>query len=376
MSWGGAVAPIVLAVEDRFKAAILESGGLEFQRALPEADQINFVTRVRIPVLMLNGRYDHFFPVESSQLPLFRLLGTPEKDKKHVIYETGHAVAPQGLHPREPRLAGQVPRAGEAVGDATSRLRRAAGHRHAPWADRGVDWFAMATPGVFQGPGPASVPSSEIRSLFGALEESPDPVFVTDRHDRIVFFNASAQKVLGFAPEEAVGTRCFAAFEGGDRYGNRYCSEHCPITQIANRGEVVQPFDLRLRARDGHHVDVQVTILNLTVPAPELFYLLHIFRSPQTDAMVARPAQTEAEPPSSSILASRSSADARARRLTAREVEVLGMLAAGRTTPEIAERLQISVLTARNHLQNILEKLELHSKAEAVAFAFQKKLIS
>ncbi len=40
---------------------------------------------------MLNGRYDHFFPVESSQLPLFRLLGTPEKDKKHVIYETGHA---------------------------------------------------------------------------------------------------------------------------------------------------------------------------------------------------------------------------------------------------------------------------------------------
>jgi dienelactone hydrolase len=92
LSWGGAVAPIVLAVEDRFKAAVLMSGGLEFQRALPEADQINFVTRVKLPVLMLNGRYDHFFPVESSQLPLFRLLGTPEKDKKHVIYETGHAV--------------------------------------------------------------------------------------------------------------------------------------------------------------------------------------------------------------------------------------------------------------------------------------------
>ena len=46
---------------------------------------------MKIPVLMLNGRYDHFFPVESSQIPLFRLLGTPEKDKKHVIYDTGHA---------------------------------------------------------------------------------------------------------------------------------------------------------------------------------------------------------------------------------------------------------------------------------------------
>ncbi len=92
LSWGGAMAPVVLAVENRFQTAVLESGGLEFQKALPEADQINFVTRVRIPVLMLNGRYDHFFPVQSSQDPLFRLMGTPEKDKKHIVYETGHAV--------------------------------------------------------------------------------------------------------------------------------------------------------------------------------------------------------------------------------------------------------------------------------------------
>ena len=91
LSWGSAVAPIVLAVEDRFKVAVLLSGGLQFQTALPEADEINFVSRVRIPILMVNGRYDHFFPVESSQLPLFRLLGTPAKDKKHVIYESGHA---------------------------------------------------------------------------------------------------------------------------------------------------------------------------------------------------------------------------------------------------------------------------------------------
>jgi dienelactone hydrolase len=90
-SWGGAVAPNLLAVESRFQVAVLLSGGLVFQRSLPEADTINFITRVKIPILMLNGRYDHFYPVESSQVPLFRLLGTPEKDKKHIIYETGHA---------------------------------------------------------------------------------------------------------------------------------------------------------------------------------------------------------------------------------------------------------------------------------------------
>jgi dienelactone hydrolase/predicted Ser/Thr protein kinase len=91
LSWGSALAPCFLAVEGRLKVAVLESGGLEFQRPLPEVDQFNFVSRVKIPVLMVNGRYDHFFPVELSQDPLFRLLGTPEKDKKHLLFETGHA---------------------------------------------------------------------------------------------------------------------------------------------------------------------------------------------------------------------------------------------------------------------------------------------
>jgi dienelactone hydrolase len=92
VSWGGAIAPIILAVEDRIRAAVLESAGLDFQKPLPEVDAINFITRVKVPTLMLNGRYDHFFPEESSQRPFLDLLGTPGKDKRLVVYETGHAV--------------------------------------------------------------------------------------------------------------------------------------------------------------------------------------------------------------------------------------------------------------------------------------------
>ena len=96
-SWGSAIAPILLAVDDRVRVAILGVGGLEFQKTLPEVDQINFVTRMKTPALLLNGRYDFFFPVESSQVPLFRLLGTNEKDKRQVIYESGHMVPPKDL---------------------------------------------------------------------------------------------------------------------------------------------------------------------------------------------------------------------------------------------------------------------------------------
>lgn len=100
-SLGGGVAPVLLAMEGRFKAAILSSGGLWYQRALPEADGTNCVTRVKLPVLMLNGRYDSLFPVESAQLPIFRRLGTPDKDKRQVLYDAGHGALPHGEEVRE-----------------------------------------------------------------------------------------------------------------------------------------------------------------------------------------------------------------------------------------------------------------------------------
>ncbi|HXV64351.1 MAG TPA: SUMF1/EgtB/PvdO family nonheme iron enzyme, partial [Vicinamibacteria bacterium] len=96
-SMGGGIAPVLLAVETRLQAAILSSGGLWIRYQLPEMDGIHFAPRVNVPVLMLNGRYEYLFPVESSQLPLFHLLGTAPDDKKHVIYEVGHA----GLPPKE-----------------------------------------------------------------------------------------------------------------------------------------------------------------------------------------------------------------------------------------------------------------------------------
>jgi hypothetical protein len=45
-------------------------------------------------VLMLNGTYDMFFPVESSQKPMFHFLGTPQAQKRMVNYASGHLVPP------------------------------------------------------------------------------------------------------------------------------------------------------------------------------------------------------------------------------------------------------------------------------------------
>jgi serine/threonine protein kinase/formylglycine-generating enzyme required for sulfatase activity/dienelactone hydrolase len=90
-SWGGELGTIIPAAEDRLKASILAVGGL-FGSGRPEANDLNYVTRVKIPTLMLNGKYDMAFPYETTVKPMFYLLGTPPGQKELKVYETDHFI--------------------------------------------------------------------------------------------------------------------------------------------------------------------------------------------------------------------------------------------------------------------------------------------
>lgn len=92
VSMGTAYGVILTALEDRLKVVVFLDGGYFLFKPAPGIDQADFAPRLKKPVLMVNGRYDFSFPVESSQLPLFRMLGTPEKDKRHVLLDTPHDV--------------------------------------------------------------------------------------------------------------------------------------------------------------------------------------------------------------------------------------------------------------------------------------------
>jgi len=91
-SLGSLCAPVFLAQDQRIRTAILKLGGFPTTELEPIYDPLNFAPRVRIPVLMLNGRYDYVFPYETSQIPMFEGLGTPEEHKLHVLFETAHSV--------------------------------------------------------------------------------------------------------------------------------------------------------------------------------------------------------------------------------------------------------------------------------------------
>ena len=98
-SWGGILGSIIPAIEERIKISIIDAGGLKpwQKKTKSEVDFINYVSRVTIPTLMLNGRFDANVPYDYCTKPMFDLLGTPAKNKKLITYETDHIIPRKDL---------------------------------------------------------------------------------------------------------------------------------------------------------------------------------------------------------------------------------------------------------------------------------------
>jgi dienelactone hydrolase len=91
LSLGGRYAPIFMALEDRFDAALLVAGGFSFASGLP--DEImphHYAPRTRVPTLMLNGSQDFTRPVETAIRPMFDAFGAPDSQKKLALFPGGH----------------------------------------------------------------------------------------------------------------------------------------------------------------------------------------------------------------------------------------------------------------------------------------------
>jgi formylglycine-generating enzyme required for sulfatase activity/dienelactone hydrolase len=89
ISMGAAQGPRLMALEPRLKVGLLIWGGFG-SWAPAEVNAVHFVSRSKAPTLMVNGRSDQLFPFETSQTPMFRLLGTPDRDKRHFVVDGGH----------------------------------------------------------------------------------------------------------------------------------------------------------------------------------------------------------------------------------------------------------------------------------------------
>ncbi len=97
-SLGGCIGAYISGPEKQpFKACVLRGGGIALfdTKPPPEYDPVNYLPRIKIPVLMINGQNDALLPLDASQKPMYDLLGTASEDKHHVVIYEGKHVVPR-----------------------------------------------------------------------------------------------------------------------------------------------------------------------------------------------------------------------------------------------------------------------------------------
>jgi dienelactone hydrolase len=92
ISAGADAGTILTALEPRLKVSVLQGTGI-WGDETPEHRAIDYAPRIRMPTLLLNGRYDFGVPLDTAQRPLFDAIGTPPALKRHAILEAGHALS-------------------------------------------------------------------------------------------------------------------------------------------------------------------------------------------------------------------------------------------------------------------------------------------
>jgi DNA-binding CsgD family transcriptional regulator len=190
-------------------------------------------------------------------------------------------------------------------------------------------------------------------------------VWVTGPGQRLVYVNERAERLLGVVAREAVGRACPGVVAARTPAGAPFCGARCPMNAAAEGDCEVEPAQVRIGARPGRDDHwVRMTVIPVDGPDRSGRWMVH------TASVEDRAHRLEQH---ALRLAGRSDAiraidGPRARRpLTAREQEVLDLLADDVEVGRIAARLGLSHATARNHVQHLLAKLGAHSVEEAVA---------
>jgi len=131
-------------------------------------------------------------------------------------------------------------------------------------------------------------------------------------------------------------------------------------------GDPVQSFDMQTRTKAGHPIWLNFSILSTTngQGGP---VTIHLFRDVTATKELLNLVQERLAAPASAPTANGD--------LTRREIEILRLVATGANTRTAAEQLHVSPATVRNHVQNILSKLGVHSRLQAVAYATTHRLL-
>jgi PAS domain S-box-containing protein len=218
--------------------------------------------------------------------------------------------------------------------------------------------------------------SSSADETLDRIARSKEAVFAIDSADRIVVWNKRAEELLGRPARAVLGKRCYDVLAGRDAQGNIYCYRNCPVAFQARekQSEPVARFPLRVPGPDGEERLVEMSLFAIPSYHPALSTVVHVVREGKKLSSLEKKLEKEASGGHDPLWPMTSS-EGEPVALTEREQDVLRCLARGMSTVAIAKKLAIAPVTVRNHIQSILQRLDVHSKLAAVVYAYRHQLI-
>ncbi len=213
--------------------------------------------------------------------------------------------------------------------------------------------------------------------LLRHLAKMPVPVMAVDGEQRILLVNRAAEALLGLTARDVVGRPCYEVIRGRDKLGAIVCQQACRAIALAGQGAPIPSTDLLTLTKRGQPLWLNVTCFTLPLASRGQVAVIHLFRDlSRQNAMEQVLDQLAAN--LAKFCAWDQPATSRpdvGERLTRRERQVLALLAEGLPTRAMAERLRITWSTVRTHIQNILGKLGVQSRLQAVALARRRRLL-
>ena len=216
--------------------------------------------------------------------------------------------------------------------------------------------------------------------LFEALRNAADGAFVIDDELRVIYWNEAAEKILGFTGEEVTGRFCYQLLQGRDEAQQLICKAQCRVMKKALCFMSVPSYDVHMKTKQGdrHWLNMSIFTYKMDKEVGRNV-AVHLFRD-MKDRKFDKDVLTHLielirmhqDVPGGNG----SRLNPHIESLTSREHEVLTLLAKGHPTDEIGELLSITSNTVRNHIQHILNKLQVHNRLEAVVYAIEQGLIS
>jgi len=216
-----------------------------------------------------------------------------------------------------------------------------------------------------------------VSRLFEALRNAADGAFVIDDELRVVYWNNAAENILGFTGDDVTCQYCSHLLQGRDERQQLICREHCQVAKMALHSKPVPNYDVRMRTKDGADRWLNISVFTFKMNGGEnKRAIVHLFHDSKTLdekylAQVIEAIRRYHENPTEIKPVGGTNTES----LTSREVEILTFLAKGHGTREIAWHFSISPNTVRNHIQNILQKLQVHTRLDAVTHAIKNDLI-